>query len=91
MATPIHVPRINNNDDEVKVLAFDVVIGDKIENGQIIGQVETDKAVLDVTASCAGYVLGFVAGPEEVVKVGSVMLWLGESAAEKIPDRKSVV
>ena len=85
MATPIHVPRINNNDDEVKVLAFDVVIGDKIENGQIIGQVETDKAVLDVTASCAGYVLGFVAGPEEVVKVGSVMLWLGESAAEKIP------
>ena len=54
MATPIHVPRINNNDDEVKVLAFDVVIGDKIENGQIIGQVGTVKAVLDLTASCAG-------------------------------------
>ncbi|MBK7184314.1 MAG: hypothetical protein IPH85_00010 [Ignavibacteria bacterium] len=67
-------------------MAFDVVIGDKIENGQIIGQVETDKAVLDVTASCAGYVLG-CCRTEEVVKVGSVMLWLGESAAEKFPNR----
>lgn len=86
MATSIYVPRINNNDDEVKVLAFDVTIGDKIESGQIVGQVETDKAVLDVTAPSSGYVLGFVAKPEELVKVGSVMLWLGESAAEIIPE-----
>ena len=79
MATAIYVPRINNNDDEVKVLAFDVAIGSKVENGQIVGQVETDKAVLDVTAAAAGFVLGFVANPDEVVKVGSVMLWLGEN------------
>jgi pyruvate/2-oxoglutarate dehydrogenase complex dihydrolipoamide acyltransferase (E2) component len=59
MATAIYVPRINNNDDEVKVLAFDVGVGDKIKAGQIVGQVETDKAVLDVTASSDGYVLGF--------------------------------
>lgn len=77
MATAIYVPRINNNDDEVKVLAFDVRIGDKVQTDQIVGQVETDKAVLDVTASSAGYVLGFVAKAEEVVRVGSVMLWLG--------------
>jgi hypothetical protein len=32
MATAIYVPRINNNDDEVKVLAFDVAIGSKVEN-----------------------------------------------------------
>ena len=86
MATAIYVPRINNNDDEVKVLAFDVAIGSKVENGQIVGQVETDKAVLDVTAAAAGFVLGFVANPDEVVKVGSVMLWLGENVDEAIPE-----
>ena len=88
MATAIYIPRINNNDDEVKVLAFDVAIGDKVASGQIVGQVETDKAVLDVTASVGGYVLGLVAKPEEVVKVGSVMLWLGERLDEVIPKPK---
>lgn len=90
MATPIYVPRINNNDDEVKVLSFDVVIGDQIQAGQIVGQVETDKAVLDVTAPSAGYVLGFVAKSEEVVRVGSIMLWLGEAKDEAIPEIKDV-
>ena len=85
MATAIYAPRINNNDDEVKVLAFEINIGDKIQSGQIVGQIETDKAVLDVTAPTDGYVLGFVAKPEEVVQVGSIMLWLGESADEAIP------
>lgn len=85
MAIAIYVPRINNNDDEVKVLAFDVSPGDKIQAGQIVGQVETDKAVLDVTAPSDGYVLGFVAKPEEVVRVGSIMLWLGETKDEHIP------
>jgi pyruvate/2-oxoglutarate dehydrogenase complex dihydrolipoamide acyltransferase (E2) component len=86
MATAIHVPRINNNDDEVKVLAFEVNIGDKLVLGQTVGQVETDKAVLDVTAPKAGYVIGFVASAEEVVRVGSVMLWLGESIDETVPE-----
>ena len=90
MATAIYVPRINNNDDEVKVLAFDVRIGDKVQTDQIVGQVETDKAVLDVTASSAGYVLGFVAKAEEVVRVGSVMLWLGGSNDEPIPKLENV-
>lgn len=91
MATAIYIPRINNNDDEVKVLAFDVGIGDKVLSGQTLGQVETDKAVLDVTASSDGYVLGFVANPEEVVRVGSVMLWLGSSKDEAIPEVEEAV
>ena len=86
MATAIHVPRINNNDDEVKVLSFEVSVGDKVLSGQTVGQVETDKAVLDVTAPSSGYVLGFVAAAEEVVRVGSVMLWLGETKDEAIPE-----
>ena len=86
MATAIYVPRINNNDDEVKVLAFDVGIGDKVQADQIVGQVETDKAVLDVTAPSAGFVLSFVAKAEEVVRVGSIMLWLGDTKDEAIPE-----
>lgn len=90
MATAIHAPRINNNDDEVKILAFDVAVGAAVRLGQIVGQVETDKAVLDVTSPCDGFVLGFVGQPEEVVRVGSVMLWLGESPDEPVPEVNEV-
>lgn len=86
MATPVFVPRINNNDDEVKILTFDVAVGAKVGLDQVLGQVETDKAVMDITAPSAGYVLGFVGNPEEVVKVGSVLLWLGDSPDEVMPE-----
>ena len=85
MATAIHAPRINNNDDEVKVLGFDVRVGDRVTADQIVGQVETDKAVLDVSAALDGYVLAVLAQPGEIVRVGSVMLWIGNSIDEAIP------
>ncbi|HPT49244.1 MAG TPA: 2-oxo acid dehydrogenase subunit E2 [Accumulibacter sp.] len=86
MATPIRAPRINNNDDEVKVLAFDVQPGTLVKSGQIVGQIETDKAVLDVESPADGYVLGLLAKPDDVVKVGSILLWLGESPDEPMPE-----
>lgn len=89
MATPVYVPRINNNDDEVKVLGFEVVKGAKVLADQILGQIETDKAVMDVTAPEAGYLLGFVGQPDEVVKVGSILLWIGKTAEEEIPEMKA--
>lgn len=86
MATPVFVPRINNNDDEVKVLAFEVALGAKVAPDQVLGQIETDKAVMDIVAPASGFVLGFVGSAEEVVKVGSVLIWLGESPDEPIPE-----
>lgn len=89
MATPVFVPRINNNDDEVKVLAFEVAVGAKVAVDQVLGQIETDKAVMDVVAPAAGYVIGLLGNAEEVVKVGSVLVWLGESPDEPIPEAES--
>ena len=85
MATAIHAPRINNNDDEVKVVGIDVRVGERVCAGQIVGQVETDKALLDVSAATDGYVLAILAAPEQLVRVGSVMFWLGETADEAVP------
>ena len=85
MATATYAPRINNNDDEVKVLGIDVRVGDRVSAGDIIGQVETDKAVLDVTSASDGYVLAVLAQAGQTVRVGSVMLWLGDSVDEAVP------
>ena len=85
MAVSVHVPRINNNDDEVKLVGLQVAIGDAVARGQIIAQVETAKAVLDVEAPGDGFVLGVQAAIDDVIAVGSVLLWLGERADEAVP------
>ena len=85
MAVSIHAPRINNNDDQVKLIALDVSVGQKIERGAVIGQVETDKAVVDVEAPTEGYVIGVQAEVDTMVEVGSILVWLGESADEAVP------
>ncbi len=85
MASPIHVPRVNNNDDEVKLVSLRVAAGDKISRGQLVAEVETDKAVVEVEASADGFVLSILANIDDVIAVGSVLLWLGESADEPVP------
>ena len=44
MPTPIYTPRINNNDDTVRLAAVLVEIGSWIRAGDPIIDVETDKA-----------------------------------------------
>ena len=85
MPNPLHVPRVNNNDDQVTVVNVTVKEGDFVKRGQIVGSVETDKAVLDVEAEREGYVLKIVGQIKEQAAVGSVLLWLGDTADEQVP------
>lgn len=87
MAVPVHVPRINNNDDEVKLVECHVDIGAAVTAGQVIASVETDKAVVDVEAPSAGFLLGWQGEVDAMVTVGSVLAWLGSTADEAMPQR----
>ncbi len=91
MAASIHVPRINNNDDEVKLVELRVAVGDAVEPGQVVASVETDKAVLDVEASAGGFVLAVQGELDSMVRVGSVLLWLGATVDEAVPADPSAV
>lgn len=85
MPHPLRVPRVNNNDDQVTIVELAVKDGDFVRKGQVVGAVETDKAVLEVEADRAGYVLKIVPALKQQAAVGSVLLWLGESAGEAVP------
>jgi pyruvate dehydrogenase E2 component (dihydrolipoamide acetyltransferase) len=85
MAEAIHVPRINNNDDEVKLVALQVVIGGRVAKGDVVAQVETDKAVVDVEAGSDGFIIAILATADETVKVGSVLIWLGKTTEDAVP------
>src|SRR6266567_7127678 len=91
MPSPLHVPRVNNNDDSVRIVDLGVKEGDFVTRGQIVGAVETDKAVLDVSAERDGYVLKILHRMGETASVGSVLLWVGEIASERVPEEAAPV
>jgi pyruvate/2-oxoglutarate dehydrogenase complex dihydrolipoamide acyltransferase (E2) component len=55
----------------------------------MIAEVETDKAVIPVEAEQDGYVLKVLCDVEERVKVGAVMMWIGDSPDEPVPESVS--
>ncbi len=87
MLNALYVPRVNNNDDSVRIVELRVKEGDFVQCGHILGAVETDKAVLDVPAERDGYVLKILAQPGDTATVGSVLLWFGDTAGEPVPEQ----
>ncbi|MBI2817563.1 MAG: 2-oxo acid dehydrogenase subunit E2 [Acidobacteria bacterium] len=85
MPFPVCVPRINNNDDTVRLNGFVVQVGARVNRGDALADVETDKASFTVEAEQDGYVLALRGNPGDVVKVGSVLAWLGMHPGEQPP------
>jgi pyruvate/2-oxoglutarate dehydrogenase complex dihydrolipoamide acyltransferase (E2) component len=79
------VPRVNNNDDEVKLVGLQIAVGERVSKGQTIAQVETDKAVVDVEADRDGFVLAINGVVDDTLTVGAVLALLGDTADEPLP------
>jgi pyruvate dehydrogenase E2 component (dihydrolipoamide acetyltransferase) len=86
MPHPVYVPCVNINDDIVLIVDVTVSAGDTVKTGDMIAEVETDKAVIPVEAEQDGYVLKVLCDVEERVKVGAVMMWIGDSPDEPVPE-----
>ena len=86
MPHPVYVPCVNINDDIVLIVDVTVSAGDTVKAGDMIAEVETDKAVIPVEAEQDGYVLKVLCDVEERVKVGAVMMWIGDSPDEPVPE-----
>ena len=82
MPIALRTPRINNNDDTVRLTSILVETGAAVHKGQSLAEIETDKATFDVEAEQDGYVLAILHQPGETVDVGSVLFWLGATPDE---------
>jgi len=90
MPHPVYIPCVNINDDIVLVVDIAVSEGDQVKSGDLIAEVETDKAVVPVEAEQDGFILKLLCNVDDRVKVGSVMMWIGDHPDEPVPesDRK---
>lgn len=85
MAKSIFTPRVNNNDDMVRIAHLYVEPGALVKSGDMIADIETDKATFTVEAEEEGYLLGFNGQKGDTIAVGSVLAWLGSSRDEPLP------
>lgn len=77
------VPEIGEGIDSVDLAALTVSVGDVIEAGAIVAEVETEKAATDLDCPIAGRVAEIHASPGDTIDVGSVLLTIEEiSGAE---------
>ncbi len=89
MATPVYTPRVNNNDDAVRLSHIHVQPGAYVKTGDALVDVETDKATFGVEAEAEGYVLSIDAHLGDMIEVGTVLIWMGTKPDEAIPREKS--
>src|SRR5215813_468629 len=78
MAIEVQMPRLSDTMEEGKILKWLKKVGDKIEVGDIIAEVETDKADMEMEALDAGVLVEIRVPEGETAPVGGVIAVLSE-------------
>ncbi|MDO9547219.1 MAG: dihydrolipoamide acetyltransferase family protein [Pelolinea sp.] len=79
MAEELFIPKLGQTVEEVTIINWHVKDGDKVEQGQDVLEVETDKAVFDVEASDDGYIHIGPYSMGDVVPVLTVVAVIGDA------------
>ena len=85
MATLLRMPEVAANSTHATLAAWSKKEGDAVAVGDCIAEVETDKAVGEITADSAGVLGRLLAQPGQQVEVGApiaVLLAAGEAGAD---------
>jgi len=85
MPFDVKMPRMSQTTDEVRLVQWLVKEGDRVNKGDPLCQVETDKTTMDVEAFQGGTVLKLLVPHDSIVNAGEVIAFLGE-AGEKITE-----
>jgi len=91
MAIEVQMPRLSDTMEEGKILKWLKKVGEKIEVGDIIAEVETDKADMEMEALDAGVLTEIRVQDGETAPVGAVIAVLSEDGAGvTVPEPRKV-
>ena len=77
MITKIPMPSGGTNTDRLRVIAWKKQVGDQVSRGDVLLEVETDKAVLEVESFARGTLLKQAVPEGEFAAVGEVIAFVG--------------
>jgi pyruvate dehydrogenase E2 component (dihydrolipoamide acetyltransferase) len=76
MAVSVVMPALEMAQDSGKLVSWLKQEGERVRKGEMLLEVETDKAVVEVEAAADGILAGVTAKPGDVVHVGHTIAWL---------------
>src|SRR5262245_12477597 len=76
MAVSVVMPALEMAQDSGKLVSWFKQEGESVRKGEMLLEVETDKAVVEVEAAADGILAGVTAKPGDVVHVGHTIAWL---------------
>jgi len=77
MATVVELPRLSDTMEEGVIARWRIKVGDKVKRGQVIAEIETDKATMEFESFDSGTVLKLVAGEGETLPIGAPIAVFG--------------
>src|SRR6188768_681831 len=84
MATSVVMPALEMAQETGKLVSWKKKEGEQVKKGEILLEVETDKAVVEIEAAADGVLAGVSAKVDDVVPVGQIIAWLLK-AGESVP------
>jgi pyruvate dehydrogenase E2 component (dihydrolipoamide acetyltransferase) len=78
MAKEIKLPKFGDTMEEATIVACLVGIGDHVKSGDVLFEIETDKATLEIESHADGYVKHIMVNVGQSYRIGTPLLILGE-------------
>src|ERR1700760_4382997 len=82
LITDVVLPQMGLEVAEGVVLALPVEVGQTVAEGDVVAEVETDKAIAEVPASRAGVIVAIEVALEDTIPIGTVIVRIADSADE---------
>ncbi|GAA3734463.1 dihydrolipoamide acetyltransferase family protein [Salinactinospora qingdaonensis] len=85
--TEIYMPRLSDTMEEGVISSWAKQVGDKVSPGDVLMEIETDKAVMEYEAYDEGYLIEQSVSEGDTVPIGAVIGVLGDSPDATPPKR----
>jgi pyruvate dehydrogenase E2 component (dihydrolipoamide acetyltransferase) len=82
MAKEVRLPQLGQTMEEGTVVNCLVKVGDEVKKGDVIFEIETDKATLEMESPAAGFVKLILVKVDDTLPVGEPLLVLGDKGEE---------
>jgi len=82
MAKEIRLPQLGQTMEEGTIVNCLIKVGDEVKKGDVIFEIETDKATLEMESPADGFVKHILVEVDETLTVGAPILVLGEEDEE---------
>ncbi len=86
MVIKIEMPKLSDTMSEGKILAWKKSVGDKVRAGEVIAEIESDKANMEMEAVDPGYLRKILIPAGSSAPVGTLIAVFTETASEEIPE-----